>query len=64
MSYVCLCGSSECAMYGCLRYRSMDTGSQKPSTMHPIGGWVCGKCGASNAPFVSQCPCSLKESVV
>lgn len=24
-------------------------------------GWICGKCGASLAPFVAYCPCSQPD---
>ena len=26
-------------------------------------GWECTRCGASNAPFLFQCPCSVKGNV-
>lgn len=33
------------------------TGPQSPPGFSGPQGWICPRCGAANAPFVSQCPC-------
>lgn len=34
-----------------------------PQSKPLMTGWICSRCGSSNGPFVSQCPCSRTSTV-